>query len=85
MAIYDEWKKEMEKRFAASHGPLDKIPSIVARCPKCHHLTISYDIDSGKLKCTNCGFEESMPMIKGDVGMKIGSSKNTSANISRKR
>ena len=61
--IFMKWKKEMEKKL--EHGfSKEKIPAIIRRCPKCHNLSLEYDIEKGRIFCTRCGFEEHIPKVK---------------------
>lgn len=68
MPIYDQWKKDMEKRlrkaFKEPQFEKIKLPAIIKRCPKCHNLTLEYDPKTGRIYCTKCGFEEHIPLIK---------------------
>ena len=57
MGIYDKWKKEVEVKF-------EKESSIVKRCPKCLSLSLKFDEKTGRLYCTECGFEEYINIIK---------------------
>ena len=40
---------------------LEKI-NIVKRCPRCNGLSLTYT--EGKIKCTDCGYEEKIPDIR---------------------
>ena len=67
MGVFDKWKKEMEnklKKYTKEEELKQKIPAIIKRCPKCAHLTLQYDPETGRIHCTNCGFEEHIPMTK---------------------
>jgi len=44
-------------------GDIEKIPAPVKRCPKCHNLSLEFD-PSGTIKCTKCGFEQKMKVMK---------------------
>lgn len=46
----EDWKKDLEK------------VTVLKRCPKCGGLSL-VNIE-GKLKCTDCGFEQTIPKIK---------------------
>ncbi len=48
-------KKEIE---------IEKVPALIQRCPKCNNLSLEFDIKTGKIKCTKCGFEETIPVYK---------------------
>ena len=43
----NDWKRDLEKI------------NIVKRCPKCNSLSLVHI--KGKIKCTNCGFEQDIP------------------------
>ncbi|MBS3097589.1 hypothetical protein J4209_02215 [Candidatus Woesearchaeota archaeon] len=45
------WKKELEK------------VKPVKRCPKCHGLALTFDIENGKICCEDCGYEETTSKI----------------------
>jgi ribosomal protein S27E len=68
MGIYDKWKKDMEKKIKTytkeEMSKKEKIPAVIRRCPKCHKLTLEFDPETGKIKCTSCGFEVFIPQIK---------------------
>jgi len=66
MGIYDEWKKDIEKKIEkyTKKDIKEKIPAIIKRCPKCMQLTLEYDPKTGKIHCKNCGFQEHIPMTK---------------------
>lgn len=36
--------------------------SVVKKCPKCGSLSLSYA--DGKIKCSECGFEQDLPKIR---------------------
>ncbi len=65
MGIYDKWKKEIEEKLNKLNDRerIEKIPAIIKRCPKCSHLTLEYDPKTGRIRCSNCGFEEYIPMM----------------------
>ncbi|MEK6948934.1 MAG: hypothetical protein AABX34_01840 [Nanoarchaeota archaeon] len=51
MEPYDtDWKKSLEKF------------KIVQKCPRCNELELRYS--DGRIKCSNCGFEERIGEIK---------------------
>lgn len=65
MGVYEIWKKDIEKKikkYTKDQELKEKIPSLIKRCPKCNHLTLQYDPERGKIYCTNCGFEEHIPI-----------------------
>ena len=67
MGIYKEWKKGIEKKikkYTKEEELKEKIPAIIKRCPKCHKLTLQYDLKTGRIYCTSCGFEEHIPMMR---------------------
>ncbi len=59
MKMHEEWKKNIEKKL--NEVGLDKIPSVVKRCPKCNSLSLEFDEKTGRLFCTKCGFEVLLP------------------------
>ncbi|MDD5086992.1 MAG: TFIIB-type zinc ribbon-containing protein [Candidatus Nanoarchaeia archaeon] len=59
MEMYENWKKNIEKKLG--EVGLDKIPSVVKRCPKCSSLSLEFDAKTGRLFCTKCGFEVFLP------------------------
>ena len=32
-------------------------PGVSQRCPKCHKLTCSFDVEKNGVVCSSCGFE----------------------------
>ncbi len=62
MKIYNKLKKEMELRLAASG--LKENPSMMKRCPKCGELGLKINMETGKIHCEKCGFEENLPVLK---------------------
>ena len=46
----DHWKKQLDKF------------KVTQRCPKCGELSLRYVL--GKLKCSNCDFEQNVGEIK---------------------
>jgi len=59
MAIYEEWKKDIEEKL--KDVGLDKIPARVKRCPYCNSLSLEFDQKTGRVFCTQCGFEIFLP------------------------
>jgi ribosomal protein S27E len=53
-------KKGLNERLRTE----EKIPSVIKRCPKCNHLTLEYNPDTGEIRCTNCGFKENLMMTR---------------------
>ena len=47
-------KKEVELKVKKELPELDKA---VRRCPKCHKMTLVYDVENHRIYCTSCGFE----------------------------
>ncbi|MBW2976725.1 hypothetical protein KY347_04735 [Candidatus Woesearchaeota archaeon] len=45
----EEWKNQLEKF------------KVVQKCPKCGELSLKYF--EGRIKCTNCGFEQDAKSI----------------------
>ncbi|HJN57348.1 MAG: hypothetical protein QF436_00700 [Candidatus Woesearchaeota archaeon] len=46
----ENWKKELEKF------------KVVQKCPKCRELSLKYS--EGKIKCSNCSFEQNIGSIE---------------------
>ncbi|SVE53023.1 uncharacterized protein METZ01_LOCUS505877 [marine metagenome] len=59
---YEEWKKEMGDKI--KNIKFEKLPQIIKRCPRCNSITLEFDVNTGKIKCTKCGFEENLPILK---------------------
>ena len=60
MGVYEDWEKEVKEKidkFNDDEKLKEKIPSIIKRCPKCFSLTLEFDIKTGKIHCTKCGFQ----------------------------
>ncbi len=66
MGVYDDWKKDVEDKLSKYNKEeiIGKLPSTIKRCPECHHLSLNYDIETGKIHCSNCGFETFIPLMK---------------------
>jgi len=67
MGIYEEWKRDVEKKlkkYSREEDIKEKIPAIIKRCPQCKNLSLEYDPKTGKIYCTKCGFSENIPMIR---------------------
>ncbi len=65
MGIYEEWKKNIEKKIKKytkeEELKKEKIPAIVKRCPKCHKLTLEYDPKTGRyLTPDPIGYDEGL-------------------------
>lgn len=43
---------------------VEKIPALIKRCPQCHSLTLDFDVKTGTIKCSKCGFEQKLKMVK---------------------
>lgn len=52
----DDWKEKLQ-----GMDP-EKIASTVKRCPKCHELSLVYDVKTSRIYCNKCGFEEHLSM-----------------------
>jgi len=63
---YESWKKQAEEVFGSDfyRGEKIKIPAVIKRCPKCHQLTLEYNVKTGRIFCTNCDFEINIPTAK---------------------
>jgi len=46
----EDWKKQLEKF------------KVVQRCPRCNELSLKFG--QGKIKCSNCGFEQNVGEVK---------------------
>jgi ribosomal protein S27AE len=51
--------KDIEKAFEKSLEH-EKIVSTLKRCPKCHELSLEYDIKNNSIKCSKCGFTQDL-------------------------
>ena len=66
---YETWKKQAEGIFGKefyNEGEVIKIPSVIKRCPKCHKLSLEYDVRNGRIYCSNCEFELKIPVTKNE-------------------
>jgi len=43
---------------------IEKIPTIVKRCPKCNNLSLEFDPKTGRIHCTKCSFTEYLKTVK---------------------
>ena len=59
---YEDWKKGIDEKLKNIN--FDNIPQIIKRCPMCHYITLEFDVKTRIIKCTKCGFEENLPMLK---------------------
>ena len=41
-----------------------KVHSLLKRCPQCKCLSLEFDVKIGVIKCTKCGFEQRLKMMK---------------------
>ena len=60
--VGEEWRKEIEEKIKDVEP--EKIPAIIKRCPKCHNLSLEFDPNTGIIKCTKCGFEQKLKVMK---------------------
>jgi len=37
---------------------------MMKRCPKCGELGLKINMETGKIHCEKCGFEENLPVLK---------------------
>ena len=57
----------VERELAAKIARTIKFEDIIEvrqRCPKCYKLTLTYDPETGKIFCTNCGFTQETKRVK---------------------
>ena len=59
---YEDWKKDIGDKL--KNIEFEKLPQIIKRCPNCQSITLEFDVKTGKIKCTKCGFEEALPILK---------------------
>tara|TARA_Y100000310_G_scaffold252835_1_gene259577 strand:+ start:270 stop:455 length:186 start_codon:yes stop_codon:yes gene_type:complete len=59
---YEEWKKGIIDKI--KNIGFEKVPSLVKICPKCQNISLEFDVKAGIIKCTKCGFEEKLPILK---------------------
>ena len=67
MGTYEVWKKEVEEKiskFTEDEKLKEKIPAVIRRCPRCFSLSLEFDLKTGRIYCTKCGFEEHIPIAK---------------------
>ena len=67
MGIYNKLKKNTGKKLSSAiekQKEIEKIPTLVKRCPKCYKLTLEYDSKTRRIYCASCGFEAFIPVIK---------------------
>jgi len=55
---YEDWKKEIDGLIGKKEFDIEKIPAVVKRCPKCSSLSLEFDVKTGRIYCSKCGFEE---------------------------
>ncbi len=66
--VFKEWKEDIEKikeRLQKKEIEIEHVPALIKRCPKCGALSLEFDIKTGRIHCTKCGFEEYIPVYKG--------------------
>jgi len=56
--------EEIKKKLLKKEIEVEHVPALIKRCPKCNNLSLDFDPKTGKIKCTKCGFEESIPVYK---------------------
>ena len=59
---HEDWKKDIGDKLNTIE--FEKLPQMIKRCPKCHSITLEFDVKTGNIKCTKCGFEENLPILK---------------------
>ena len=59
---YEGWKKNICDKL--NDIEFEKLPQIVKMCPNCQSISLDFDVKTGKIKCTKCGFEENLPILK---------------------
>lgn len=59
--VHEGWKKEITDKL--KNFEFEKLPQITKRCPQCHSISLDFDVKTGKIKCTKCGFEENLPVL----------------------
>lgn len=59
--MYENWKKEMTDKL--NKFEFEKLPQITKRCPKCHSISLDFNVKTGEIKCSKCGFEEHLPTL----------------------
>jgi hypothetical protein len=60
MPSVHQWKRLIDDKFSKG----EDIPQVIKRCPKCNNLSLTYDPQTGKIKCMKCGFEENLPIME---------------------
>ena len=60
--VYENWKEDVGDKL--KNIKFEKLPQVLKRCPKCHSITLNFDVNTGKIKCTKCEFEENLPILK---------------------
>lgn len=58
------WKKEVNEILDKGNFEFEKFPAAVRRCPKCSSLSLEFDPETGRMRCSKCGFEEFFKMIR---------------------
>lgn len=54
-----DFQKEVEEKLKKGLE-IEKIVSIIKRCPKCHNLSLEFDSQNNKIICTKCGFTQNL-------------------------
>ncbi|MCK4522444.1 MAG: hypothetical protein KAU20_07765 [Nanoarchaeota archaeon] len=55
----DNFKKEIGK--TPKQGiEIEKIASVIKRCPKCHNLSLEFDKENNRIICKRCGFSQDL-------------------------
>ncbi len=54
-----DFKKEINEQLKKGIE-VEKITTIIKRCPKCHNLSLEFDTKNNKIICTKCGFTQDM-------------------------
>ena len=60
--VGEAWRKEIEEKLKDVEP--EKIPAIIRRCPQCKNLSLEFDPNTGIIKCTKCGFEQKLKVMK---------------------
>ncbi len=57
--MIDEFKKQIDEKLKQGIE-IEKIVSVIKRCPKCRSLSLEFDAQNNKIICTKCGFTQDM-------------------------
>ncbi|TKJ17706.1 hypothetical protein CEE44_04200 [Candidatus Woesearchaeota archaeon B3_Woes] len=55
--MIEDFQKKLEENLKKGLE-IEKIVSIIKRCPQCHNLTLEFDSQNNKIICTKCGFTQ---------------------------